>query len=86
MNAVNLADAKAHLSELLDQVEAGNSIEITRHGKTVARLVPAEPELKSIPPRKPIDFKRLRAFTDTLPKETEHPGEFIRRMRDDERY
>jgi prevent-host-death family protein len=38
MAAVNLADAKAHLSELVDRVEAGDSIDITRRGKPVARL------------------------------------------------
>jgi prevent-host-death family protein len=30
MDAVNLADAKAHLSELVDRVEAGASIDIIR--------------------------------------------------------
>ncbi|HEY5210581.1 MAG TPA: type II toxin-antitoxin system prevent-host-death family antitoxin [Stellaceae bacterium] len=34
----NLAQAKAPLSELLDQVEGGESIAITRHGKPVANL------------------------------------------------
>ncbi len=29
MNAMSLADAKAHLSELLDRVEAGDSVGIT---------------------------------------------------------
>ena len=38
MDAINLADAKAHLSELVDRVEAGESIDITRRGKPVARL------------------------------------------------
>jgi len=33
-------DAKARLSELLDRVERGQHIVITRHGKPVARLVP----------------------------------------------
>ena len=28
MDAINLADAKAHLSELVDRVEAGDSIDI----------------------------------------------------------
>ena len=37
MDAINLADAKAHLSELVDRVEAGDSIDITRRGKPVAR-------------------------------------------------
>lgn len=38
MAAVNLAEAKAHLSELVARVEAGDSIDITRRGKPVARL------------------------------------------------
>jgi len=40
---VGVYEAKTHLSRLLDQVEAGNVISITRHGKKTARLVP-EPE------------------------------------------
>ncbi len=30
MDSINLADAKAHLSELVDRVEGGDSIDITR--------------------------------------------------------
>lgn len=41
---VGAFEAKTHLSRLLDQVEAGEAIDITRHGKRVARLVPPEPE------------------------------------------
>ncbi|HET7882049.1 MAG TPA: type II toxin-antitoxin system prevent-host-death family antitoxin [Acetobacteraceae bacterium] len=33
-------DAKTRLSELLDRVERGEQIVITRHGKPIARLVP----------------------------------------------
>jgi prevent-host-death family protein len=33
-------EAKARLSELLDRVEMGEQIVITRHGKPVARLIP----------------------------------------------
>ena len=43
MDAVNLAEAKAHLSELIDRVGGGDSIEITRRGKPVARLTAAPP-------------------------------------------
>jgi prevent-host-death family protein len=32
---------KARMLKLLDDVERGEVIEITRHGRTVARLVPA---------------------------------------------
>ena len=34
-------DAKARLLALLDEVGDGEEIEITKHGRTVARLVPA---------------------------------------------
>ena len=33
-------EAKTHLARLLDRVERGESIVITRHGEPVARLVP----------------------------------------------
>ena len=34
-------EAKASLLSLLDEVAGGDEIEITKHGHTVARLVPA---------------------------------------------
>jgi prevent-host-death family protein len=34
-------DAKARLLALLDRVAAGEEIEITKHGRSIARLVPA---------------------------------------------
>jgi prevent-host-death family protein len=37
---VGAYDAKTRLSELLDRVERGEQIVITRHGRPVARLVP----------------------------------------------
>ena len=42
MDTVNLFDAKNRLSALVDQVEVGQEITITRRGKPVARLVPVE--------------------------------------------
>jgi len=38
--SVGAYDAKSRLSELLDRVEKGEQIVITRHGKPIARLVP----------------------------------------------
>ncbi len=38
---VTATDAKAKILRLLDDAEAGEEIEITRHGRPVARLVPA---------------------------------------------
>jgi prevent-host-death family protein len=80
MKTVNLAEAKAKLSELVTDAQNGEVVEITRRGKPVATLVGAKR------PRKPIDFERLRALTADMPMQTESAGEFIRKMRDSDRY
>jgi prevent-host-death family protein len=43
MLEIGLFEAKNKLSALIDQVEHGAEILITRRGKAVARLVPADP-------------------------------------------
>ncbi len=43
MQQVQIAEAKAHLSALVERVEAGEEIIIARRGKPVARLIP-EPQ------------------------------------------
>jgi len=42
MQEIGAYEAKTHLPQLLDRVELGERITITRHGKRVACLVPAE--------------------------------------------
>lgn len=37
---VQASDAKARLAQLLDDVERGVTIVITRHGRAIARLIP----------------------------------------------
>lgn len=39
---INVYAAKTQLSRLIDKVNAGEEVVITRHGRPVARLVPAE--------------------------------------------
>jgi len=80
MRKVNLAEAKAHLSELVALAADGEPICIMRRGKAVARLVPAEGA------RKPIAASELRAVTEGTPLQQESAGEFMRRVRNDERY
>ena len=46
MTEIGLREAKAHLSELIDRVEQGQTLTLTRHGKPVARIVP-------VPERRP---------------------------------
>lgn len=43
MKRIQASEAKAKFAELLDQVEQGETIVITRHGKIVARIEPATP-------------------------------------------
>lgn len=42
MENVGVYAAKTHLASLLERVENGEEVTITRHGKPVARLVPVE--------------------------------------------
>ena len=77
---LNLADAKARFSEVVNRAEAGESVDILRRGKLVARVVPVERELK------PIDVDRLRALHATLPWQKQSSVELLREMREDERY
>lgn len=76
MLTVNLAHAKAHLSELLKQVEAGQEVTITRHGRPVARLSPVTR------PKLPLraDLAELRA---AMPKLSRPSVELIREIRDE---
>jgi prevent-host-death family protein len=39
---INIYAAKTHLSRLIDQVNAGEEVVITRRGRPLVRLVPAE--------------------------------------------
>ena len=80
MTSVSLADAKTRLSELIDRVQTGDTVTITRRGKDVAQLTAVER------PHKRVDGAKLRALTDTMPKQTESAADFVRTMRDGDRY
>jgi len=43
MREITAFEAKNKLGTVLDWVESGEEVLITRHGKTVARMVPARP-------------------------------------------
>jgi len=40
MREVQASEAKTHLPRLLDEVERGETVVITRHGRAIARIVP----------------------------------------------
>jgi prevent-host-death family protein len=80
MGAISLADAKAMLSELVDRAEAGETIEITRRGKPVARLTAVAK------PRKRVRLSELQALTKGMPLQSESAADLVRSMRDSDRY
>ncbi len=80
MDAISLAEAKARLSELIERVASGDAVCITRRGKPIAQLS------RVAAPRAPLDIAALRAATDGMRPQSESAGEFVRRMRDEDRY
>lgn len=80
MRTVSVADAKAHLSDLVAKASGGETVTITRHGKPVAQLTAVDE------PRRPVDLAELRALTESLPHQAETAGGFVHAMRDDDRY
>jgi prevent-host-death family protein len=80
MRSINLADAKAHLSELVERAAAGDTVRIMRRGKPVAQITAVQT------PRKRIDLSALRAMTDMMPMQRESARAVVRRLRDEERY
>ncbi|WP_426229863.1 type II toxin-antitoxin system Phd/YefM family antitoxin [Pararhizobium sp. DWP3-4] len=80
MSIVTLSDAKDHLTDLVSRAEAGETIQISSAGKIVAQLTPAKPT------KKPIDVEALKRLTESMPYQETSAGEFIRTMRDSERY
>jgi prevent-host-death family protein len=81
MDAVNLSDAKARLSELVERAEAGEDVTILRRGRPVARIVAVER------PKKRIDVEALRALTAGMKPYQDPEGlGFVERLRRDDRY
>jgi len=66
MATVGAFEAKTKLAELLDRVEAGETVTITRRGKAVAKLVPAGVDVEERARRRALidEIKRKRAGWD----------------------
>jgi antitoxin (DNA-binding transcriptional repressor) of toxin-antitoxin stability system len=81
MRTVGLAQAKAELSALLDAVEAGDEVVITRRGTAVARLVR---EQAPAPPSAQAWCERLRRFHAGQPVHPVSAVELVRELREQE--
>ena len=42
MKELSISNAKAHFSELIERAQSGRSTVITKHGRLVAKVVPAK--------------------------------------------
>ena len=78
MHAMSLAQAKAHLSELINTVELGEEVVITRHGRPVARVLPAAPAKKVMP------LQRLAKLRRQVPARQGSSADLLRELRDAE--
>jgi prevent-host-death family protein len=77
---MTLAEAKSHLSAVVDQVQAGEEIVITRRGRPVARIVPDRDGLGCDPVALVAE---LRAFVASQPMTA---GNCVTDMREMDRY
>ena len=77
---VNVAEAKAKLSELLRRVEAGEAVTITRRGLPVAVLQPPQPAHV----KQPLNSRATWRDQQTAPKSS--MTEDLRAMRDEQPY
>jgi len=80
MSDVTLADAKAHLSDLVERAARGEPVRITRRGKPVAQITGIDREPV------PIDLAALRALTEAMPFQAEPARSWLRSVRDGSRY
>jgi len=60
VKTVQASAAKAQLLQLLDDVERGETVLITRHGKPIARLVPDEDWCREDARRAMAEVKEMR--------------------------
>ena len=75
MVTVNLAQAKARLSELLDKVEGGEDVVITRHGRPIAHLSAVSR------PKQPV--RSLAGFRARMPRWRGPSATLLRKARDE---
>lgn len=85
MNEIGAFEAKNTLGSLLDRVENGEEIVITRHGKPVARLVPNMRRVESS--QVLAAFERIRSRARQLHREKPARSDWptLKKLRDEGR-
>ena len=87
MATYGVAEAKNNFTHLLERVEDGERILITRHGKLVAEIVKAPAAEPTTPPLAAKDFEAimedLRKVRESLPPAHIPAADMIRQLRDE---
>jgi prevent-host-death family protein len=79
MKSATIRQVQHGLAEVISEVQKGQEIAITRHGKVVARLVPAVG--RPAPACWPDSQARMKALTSGKPLKGTAPSEIIRQQR-----
>jgi prevent-host-death family protein len=79
MEFITSRNARSHWSDLLNEVERGLTITITRHGKEVARLVPCNSSSEK-------KFPDLSDFRSSIKVKGKSASDLISEMREEERF
>ena len=69
MREIQASDAKARLPQLLDDVERGETLIITRHGRAIARIVPEVDRRQEEVDRALASIRELRKRTRKISME-----------------
>ena len=78
MLEVNVKEARSNLSSILDKVEQGEDIVITRRGKRVARITHLD--------ENPTPLKSLRKFREHIKLKGKSLSQTVIMQREEERY
>jgi prevent-host-death family protein len=80
MSAHSVADAKNHLSDLIDRALAGEKVVITRHGRPVVEIKPVQAVAQAV---SPADLDWLAARRVGCKPASSDAGSLVSAMRDD---
>jgi prevent-host-death family protein len=96
MESVTVSELNRQTAKVLDRIKAGESLEISEYGQTVARLLPATPTTGSplldrlIAQGRALPATNLGPIPPTPPRDSHQErvtlSEALAEMRDDERY
>jgi prevent-host-death family protein len=76
MGTISLAEAKARLSEVLERVQHGEDVVITKHGRPVARVSAVVGRKQTV--------KSLREFRASMPRWRKPSARLLRDLRNEE--